>query len=118
MAKIINPLPHYNNLLPLKFPNKYSYYTNGSLYLPKVNKDGIFTSKRASYGIFNLTKDLHISEQLIRLQNILRVELMAIHTIVNLNISKYSDEPIYIFIDSLNSQYFINTKLKQPLPMH
>jgi hypothetical protein len=103
MEKFINPLPHYNNLLPLKFPNKYSYYTNGSFYLPKVNKNGILTSKRASYGIFNLTKDLYISNRLIGLQNILHVELMAIHTIVNLSISKYSDEPIHIFIDSLNS---------------
>jgi hypothetical protein len=34
------PLPTYNNDYPLKFPPKFSYYTNGSFVPPKEQDNG------------------------------------------------------------------------------
>jgi hypothetical protein len=39
---------------------------------------------------------------------------MAICIVIKLSITTYAEEPIYIFIDSLNSLYLINTQIKHP----
>jgi hypothetical protein len=39
---------------------------------------------------------------------------MAIYTVIKLIITIYNEEPIYIFTDSLNSLYLINTQLQHP----
>jgi hypothetical protein len=66
-----NPLPNYTFALPLKFPPKYSYYTDGSFKPPKQISTNNWRSKTASYGIYGPIKDLQISERLPGLQNIL-----------------------------------------------
>jgi hypothetical protein len=40
--------------------------------------------------------------------------LMAIYTVIQLSITIYTEEPIYIYTDSLNSLYLINTQLRHP----
>jgi hypothetical protein len=61
-----------------------------------------------------MIKDIQLSERLPGLQNILRAEFMAIYTVIKLSITIYTKEPIYIFIDSLNSLYLINTQIRHP----
>jgi ribonuclease HI len=39
---------------------------------------------------------------------------MAIYTVIKLSITSYTEEPIYIFTDSLNSLYLINTHIIHP----
>jgi hypothetical protein len=39
---------------------------------------------------------------------------MAIYTVIKLSITTYNEEPIYIFTDSLNSLYLINTQIQHP----
>jgi ribonuclease HI len=111
------PTPHFPNYtfaLPQKFPPMYSYYTNGSFTPPKQVAPNTWRPEKASYGIYNPIKDLQISERLPRFQNILRAELMAIYTAIQLSITSYTEEPIYIFTDNLNSLYLINTQLRHP----
>jgi hypothetical protein len=87
---------------------------DGSFTPPKQITPNTWRPKRASYGIYNPTKNLQIFERLLGLQNILRTELMAIYTILQHSINTYTEEPIYIFTDSLNSLYLINTELRHP----
>jgi hypothetical protein len=55
-----------------------------------------------------------MAQRLIGLQNILRVEISAIHhTLLILN-HEFPHEPAHIFTDSLNSLYLINTQIKYP----
>jgi ribonuclease HI len=106
--------PNYTFALPPKFPPLYNYYTDGSFTPPKQIAPNTWCPKKASYGIYNPIKDLQISKCLPGLQNILRAELMAIYTVIQLSITTYMEEPIYIFTDSLNSLYLINTQLRHP----
>jgi ribonuclease HI len=39
---------------------------------------------------------------------------MAIYITIKLSTTTYTEEPIYIFTDSLNSLYLINTQLRHP----
>jgi hypothetical protein len=39
---------------------------------------------------------------------------MAIYTTINLSITTYPEEPVFIFTDSLNSLYLLNTQMKYP----
>jgi ribonuclease HI len=48
------------------------------------------------------------------LQNILRAEISAIHNTLQILIQEFPNEPAYIFTDSLNSLYFMNTQIKHP----
>jgi hypothetical protein len=107
--------PNYTFALPQKFPPMYSYYTDGSFKPPKQVAPNTWRPEKASYGIYNPIKDLQISEHLPGLQNILRAELMAIYTAIQLSITTYREEPVYIFTDSLNSLYLINTQLQHPI---
>jgi hypothetical protein len=106
--------PHYTFALPLKFPLEYSYYTDGSFTPPKQIAPNTWHPEMASYGIFNPSKNLQISERLPGLQNILRAELTAIYTVLQLSTKTYTNEPIYIFTDSLNSLYLLNMQLRHP----
>jgi ribonuclease HI len=108
------PLPTYATHFPPKFQPKISYYTDGSFIPPKENNDGLWTSETAGYGIYNFTKNLAVSQRLPGLQNILRAELMVIHHAIKIIIQEYPHEPTYIFTDSLNSLYLLNTQLKHP----
>jgi hypothetical protein len=105
------PFPTYTVALPLKFPPEYSYYIDGSFYPPKQIAPNRWKPETASYGVYNPIKDIQISERFPGLQSILRAELMAIYTVIKLSITSYIDEPIYIFTDSLNSLYLINTHI-------
>jgi ribonuclease HI len=111
---ITNPLPNYTFVLPIKFPPEYSYYTDGSFKPPKQISANNWQPKTASYGIYSPIKDLQISKRLPGLQNILRAELMALYMIIKLSTTTYTEEPVYIFTDSLNSLYLINTQLRHP----
>jgi hypothetical protein len=108
------PLPNYTFALPLKYPPEYSYYTDGSFYPPKQISPNNWRPETASYGVFNPIKNLQISERLPGLQNILKAELMAIYTTIKLSITTYAEEPVFIFTDSLNSLYLLNTQIKHP----
>jgi hypothetical protein len=79
---------------------------------PKQIAPNTWRPEMASYGVFNPSKNLQISERLPGLQNILRAELTAIYTILQLSTNTYTNEPIYIFTDSLNSLYLLNTQLR------
>lgn len=85
---------------------------NGSFYPLEEVAPNIWNSKITSYRINNSVKDLQISKRLHGLQIILHVELMALYTIIKLNIEEYYDELVYIFIDNLNFLYFITTRIK------
>ena len=39
---------------------------------------------------------------------------MAIYTTIKLSLSNYANEPVFIFTDSLNSLYLLNTQIKHP----
>jgi ribonuclease HI len=81
---------------------------------PKKLSENIWEPSRASYGIWNPLFKINISRRLIGLQNILRAEISAIyHTLLILN-HEFPQEPAYIFTDSLNSLYLINTQIKHP----
>ena len=110
----IIPLSNYTFILPIKFPPEHSYYTEVSFKPPKQISINNWRPETASYGVYNPIKNLQILERLSSLQNILRVELMAIYTVIKLSITIYNEEPIYIFMNSLNSLYLINTQLRHP----
>ena len=109
-----NPFPNYTFALPLKFPPEYSYYTNGSFKPPKQILANNWRPETTAYGIYWLIKNIQILEQLSRLQNILRAELMAIYMVIKLSTTIYTKKPIYIFTDSLRSLYFINIQIRHP----
>jgi hypothetical protein len=105
------PLPYYTNNHPLKFPPEYSYYTDGSFVPPKQQENGLWTQETSRYGIFNSIKNIEISKRLSGLQNILGVELTAIHHTLTLINTNYPAEPAYIFIDNLNSLFLLYTEI-------
>ena len=108
------PFPNYTFALPLKYPPEYSYYIDGSFFPPKQISPNNWRPEMASYGVFNPIKNLQISERLPGLQNILRAELMVIHTTIRLSLNNFANEPVFIFTDSLNSLYLLNTQIKHP----
>jgi ribonuclease HI len=97
-----------------KFPPRYNYYADGSFKSPKQRADGTWKPEIAGYGIYNPTNHIHISARLPGLQNILRVELLAIHHTLKILVAQFSHEPAYIFTDSLNSIYLLLTQIKHP----
>jgi ribonuclease HI len=109
-----NLFPNYTFALPLKFPREYSYYTDGSFKPPKQISANNWRPETAAYGIYCPIKNIQISKRLPGFQNILRAELMAIYMVIKLSTTTYTDEPIYIFTDSLNSLYLINTQIQHP----
>jgi ribonuclease HI len=108
------PLPPYNLTLPHKFLPQHSYYTDGSFKPPKLTPTNTWRRERAGYGIYNSIKNIQISARLLRLQNILRAELMALHHTIQLINYQYSNEPAHIFTNSLTSLYLIKTQLTHP----
>jgi ribonuclease HI len=109
----IPQLPNYQTNLPLKFHPQFSYYTDGSFMKPKEINPGEWRRKRAGYGIYS-PKGLNISKRLHGHQNILRAEMMAIHKTLRIINTLYPNEPAYIFTDSLNVLYLLNTQIKHP----
>jgi ribonuclease HI len=109
------PSSNYQHYLISKFPPRYNYYTDGSFKPPKQRADGTWKPKIAGYGIYNPSNHIHISARLPGLQNILRVELLAIHHTLKILLAQFSHEPAYIFTDSLNSTYLLLTQIKQPI---
>ena len=70
--------------------------------------------KTVAYEIYNEHKNIEISKRLPRLQIILKAKLMALYDTIKLSITQYQHEHVYIFIDSLNSLYLLNTQIKHP----
>jgi ribonuclease HI len=110
----IPPLPNYYLPHPPKFLPEFSYFTDGSFVPPKQDSDGFWIVETAGYSIYNSQKHIEIFKRLPGLQNILRVELIAIHHTLTLIQNQFSQEPTHTFTDSLNSFYLINTQLKHP----
>jgi hypothetical protein len=92
-----------------KFPLQYCYYTNGSFNPPKQQTNRMCDPAQAGYGIWNPLLKINLPQRLIRLQNILRAEISAIHHSLQILIQEFPNEPAQIFTDSLNSLYLINT---------
>jgi ribonuclease HI len=109
----IPQLPNYQTNLPLKFHPQFSYYTYGFFMKPKEINPGEWRRERAGYGIYN-PKGLNISKRLHGLQIILRAEMIAIHKTLRIINTLYPNEPAYIFTDSLNVSYLLNTQIKHP----
>jgi ribonuclease HI len=95
--------PTYNAYRVLKFSTN-SYYIPPNPNKPDKSNDV------AGYGIYNKDKNIKLAFRLPRLQNILKAELTAIHDTLQLTIKDI--EPTYIFNDSLNLIYLINTQLQ------
>ena len=64
----------------------------------------------AGYNIYNKDKNIKIAQRLPGFQNILKAELTTVHGTIQLTLR--DTKLTYIFIDSLNSIYLINTQLK------
>jgi ribonuclease HI len=107
------PFPNYHTNLPLKFHPQFSYYTDGSFIKPKEIAPGVWRRERAGYGIYS-PKGLNIAKRLYGHQNILRAEMMALHQTLTLINTQFPNEPAYIFTDSLNVLYLLNTQIKHP----
>ena len=75
---------------------------------------GIWQGEIASYGIYNVHKDLRILKKLLELQNILRTELTVILETIIYNNSICPYKPSHIFTNSLNSIYLIKTQINHP----
>ena len=69
--------------------------------------------ERVGHGIYS-PKGLNISKRLHGHQNILRAEMIAIHKTLRIAGTQYPNEPAYIFTDSLNVLYLLNTQIKHP----
>jgi hypothetical protein len=108
------PLPTYHIPHPLKFPPEFSYYTDGSFMPPRQQEDGFWARETSRYGIFNSIKHIEISRHLPRLQNILRAEFTIIHHALILINDRFLKEPAYIFTNSLNSLFLLNTRIQHP----
>ena len=106
-------LPDYQTNLPLKFHPQFSYYTNGSSKKPKLISPGVWRKETAGYGIYS-PKGLNIAKRLHGHQNILRAEMITIHKALRIINTQYQNEPAYIFTDSLNVLYLLNTQIKHP----
>jgi hypothetical protein len=72
-------LPNFPQNQHQKFPPQYCYYTDGSFIPPKKLSENIWEPARVGYGIWNPLLKINISKRLIGLQNILRVEILAIY---------------------------------------
>jgi hypothetical protein len=57
---------------------------------------------------------LSIAKRLHGHQNILRVEMIAIHKTLRIITTQCPNEPAYLFTDSLNVLYLLNTQIKHP----
>jgi ribonuclease HI len=80
---------------------------------PKEINPGEWRRERARYGTYS-PKGLNISKRVHGHQNILRAEMIAIHRILRIINTLYPNKPAYIFIDSLNVLYLLNTQIKHP----
>jgi ribonuclease HI len=110
-------LPIYTNNKPKKFIPHLCYYTDGSFQpSEQVIYNNVICWELATvgYGIYNPLQKIKVSERLKGLQNILRVEMTAIHHNLKLLNQLFPHEPTHIFTDSLNSLYLINTQIKHP----
>jgi hypothetical protein len=119
ISPTINPtnslqLPDFISIYQSKFPQQYCYYIDESFTPSKQLTNVIWDSTRARYGIWNPLLKINIHHRLIGLQNILRAKVSAIHHILQILIQEFPNEPAYIFTDSLNSLYLINTQIKHP----
>jgi ribonuclease HI len=106
-------LPNYQTNFPLKFHPQFSYYTDGSFMKPIEIAPGVWRRERAGYGIYS-PKGLNIAKRLHGHQNILRAEMMAIHKTLRIINTQFPNEPAFIFTDSLNVLYLLNTQIKHP----
>jgi hypothetical protein len=96
----IPAIPTYAINTTLKFPPRYSYYTDGSFIPPRQAENRRWKKEKAGYGIYNPTKiEVQISKRLSGLQTCFRAELMAIHKTLKLVTTKYINEPAHIFTD-------------------
>ena len=106
-------IPNYQTNLPLKFHPQFSYYTDGSFKKPKEILPGTWRREKAGYGIYS-PKGINIAKRLHGHQNILRAEMIAIHETIRIINTQFPNEPAYIFTDSLNVLYLLNTQIKYP----
>ena len=106
-------LPDYQTNLPLKYHPHFSYYTDGSFKEPKLISPGVWRKETAGYDIYS-PKGLNIAERLYGHHNILKAEMIAIHKTLRIINDQYPNEPAYIFTDSLNTLYLLNTQIKYP----
>ena len=106
-------LPYYQTNLPLKFHPQFIYYTDGSFIKPKEISPRLWRRERVGYGIYS-PKGLNITKRLHRHQNILCAEMIAIHKTLRIINIQYPNEPAFIFTDSLNVLYLLNTQIKHP----
>jgi ribonuclease HI len=74
---------------------------------------GVWRREKAGYGIHS-PKGLNIAKRLHGHQNILRAEMMAIHKTLRIINRQFPNEPAFIFTDSLNVLYLLNTQIKHP----
>ena len=109
-------LPNYQTNLPLRFHPQFSYYTYGSFKNPKEILPGTWRREKAGHGIYSY-KGLSISKRLHGHQNILCAEMIATHETLCIINNQYLNEPAYIFTDSLNVLYLLNTQIKH-LTLH
>jgi hypothetical protein len=80
---------------------------------PKEIAPGEWRRERVGYGIYS-PKGLNIAKRLHGHQNILRAEMIAIHKTLRIINTQYPNEPAFIFTDSLNVLYLLNTQIKHP----
>jgi ribonuclease HI len=107
-------LPDFPHIHQPKFPPQYCYYTDGSFIPPKQQANGFWDPAQAGYGIWNPLLKINLSQRLTGLQNILHVEMTAIHHTLQILTQEFPNEPAHIFTYSLNSLYLINTQIKYP----
>ena len=107
----IPPLPNYENNKSLKFSPQYCYYTDG-FFLPPQQIEDRWTREKEGYGVYNQYKNLELAVRLPGLQNIFRIELMAIHTTLKIINEEYPNEPAHIFTSCFNELYIIRTQIK------
>ena len=74
---------------------------------------GEWRREKTGYGIYS-PKGLNIAKRLHGHQNILRAEMMAIHKTLRILETQFPNEPAFIFTDSLNVLYLLNTQIKHP----
>ena len=110
---VIPPLPNFETDKPLKFAPQYCYYINGS-FLPPQQIGDKWTREKAGYGIYNQHKEIELAIRLPGLQNIFKVELMVIHTVLKKINDEYPNELTHIFTDCLNGLYVIKIQIKHP----
>ena len=109
----IPQLPNYQTNLPLKFHPQFNYYTDGSFMNPKEINPGEWRRERVGYGIYS-PKGLNIPKRLHGHQNILRAEMIAIYKTLRITNTQYPNKHAYIFTNSLNVLYLLNTQIKYP----